>query len=80
MCADLAGRRFVAHFPPRPNDLGWYVTPFQGLLGRAKYLKPISNFNLKYEYPNFLFIQPAHQFNTFLPTKNLHFNSLIFNR
>ena len=45
-----------------------------------KCLNPISNFNLKYEYPNFLFIQSAHQFNTFLPTKNLHFNSLIFNR
>lgn len=36
MCADLTGRRFVEHSSPRPNDLGWYVTPLQGLRGRAK--------------------------------------------
>ena len=29
-CADLTGREIGAHFYPRPDDLGWYVTPLQG--------------------------------------------------
>ena len=34
-CADLTGREIGAHFYPRPDDLGWYVTPLQGWQDRS---------------------------------------------
>ena len=34
-CADLTGREIEAHFYPRPDDLGWYVTPLQGWQNRS---------------------------------------------
>ena len=34
-CADLTGREIEAHFYPRPDDLGWYVTPLQGWQDRS---------------------------------------------
>ena len=54
MCADLTGRRFVEHSSPRPNDLGWYVTPLQRLRGR-------SDVALKKHYENIYHLCAAMQ-------------------
>ena len=34
--ADLTGRNMQENTKPRPNDLGYYVAPFQGFQGRSK--------------------------------------------
>ena len=34
-CADLTGRNIVEYAIPRPDDLGYYVAPLQGLRGRS---------------------------------------------